>query len=103
MKIPDCSREEGEVKHQNGGTKKVFLENKLSNSALIISSQQEKETVISPTSPILNHDNAEENCHEMVIIQSDKSTGIILKKSILSSSWVISQLLLTRLKFINLQ
>ena len=75
MKSPDCSRVEGEVKHQNGGTKKVFLENKLSTSALIISSQQE--TVISPTSPILNHDDAEENCHEMVIIQSDKSTGII--------------------------
>ena len=80
MKSPDCSRVEGEVKHQNGGTKKVFSENKLSTSALIISSQQE--TVISPTSPILNHDDAEENCHEMVIIPSDKSTGIIFKKNI---------------------
>ena len=99
MKSPDCSRVEGEVKHQNGGTKKVFLENKLSTSTLIISSQQEKETVISPTSPILNHDDAEENCHEMVIIQSDKSTGIIHFIKLR----VISQLLLTLVKFVNLR
>ena len=97
MKSPDCSRVEGEVKHQNGGTKKVFLENKLSTSALIISSQQE--TVISPTSPILNHDDAEENCHEMVIIQSDKSTGIIHFIKLR----VISQLLLTLVNFVNLR
>ena len=31
--------------------------------------------MIPPSSPILNHEDAEENSHEMVIIQSDKSTG----------------------------
>ena len=37
--------------------------------------------MIPPTSPILNHEDAEENSHEMVIIQSDKTTGACYKNS----------------------
>lgn len=72
MKSPDCSRE-GEVKHQNG-TKKVGIW-KINCVNFCSYYFLPQETVIPPTSPILNHEDVEENSHEMVIIQSDKSTG----------------------------
>ena len=72
MKSPDCSRE-GEVKHQNG-TKKVGIW-KINCVNFCSYYFLPQETVIPPTSPIRNHEDVEENSHEMVIIQSDKSTG----------------------------
>ena len=72
MKSPDCSRE-GEVKHQNG-TKKVGIW-KINCVNFCSYYFLPQETVIPPTSPILNHEDVEENSHEMVIIQSDKSSG----------------------------
>ena len=82
MKSPDCSRE-GEVKHQNG-TKKVGIW-KINCVNFCSYYFLPQETVIPPTSPILNHEDVEENSHEMVIIQSDKSSGNLQQKTALLS------------------